>query len=494
MPAPVRLSKSRLVAHRQCPKRLWLQVHRRDLAQRTEAMENRLAQGHLVGAAAHTLYPEGRLIGHADDLAAALRATREALALPGDVTLFEPALRHGPILVRADVMIRRGERWRMIEVKASTKVKDYQVTDAAIQAWVARGAGLAVEHVEVAHVDNRFVYPGGHDYRGLFANADVTAAVEPLQGDIPGWIAAAQRDVAGPMPGVRVGAQCTNPYECEFLAHCAPATALYPVDLLPNGTRLAQALRAEGYADLRDVPADRLHKPVHVRIHRATVRGEAELDAAAAAVLAALPWPRWYVDFETVGPAVPLWPGTRPYQKIAMQWSCHRQDADGTLAHLPSFLARNDEDPRRAFAESLVAAVGPAGPLIVYNAAFEGSVLRQLAERFPDLAPALASMADRLFDLLELARAHYYHPGMMGSWSIKKVLPTIAPDMDYAGLADVRSGDMVEPVWFEMIAPDTTAERREALAAALSTYCERDTLAMVRVAEFLAGSAPRAAR
>ena len=161
----------------------------------------------------------------------------------------------------------------------------------------------------------------------------------------------------------------------------------------------------------------------------------------------------------------------------------------GTVA-----LARNDEDPRRAFAESLVAAVGPAGPLIVYNAAFEGSVLRQLAERFPDLAPALASMADRLFDLLELARAHYYHPGMMGSWSIKKVLPTIAPDMDYAGLADVRSGDMVEPVWFEMIAPDTTAERREALAAALSTYCERDTLAMVRVAEFLAGSAPRAAR
>ncbi|MFO1316554.1 MAG: DUF2779 domain-containing protein [Burkholderiales bacterium] len=482
-----RLSKSRLVAYRQCPKRLWLQVHRPDLAQRTEAVENRMAQGHLVGAAAHTLYPGGRLIGHVDDLAAALRETQEALAQPGDLTLFEPALRTGPILVRADILIRSARRWRMIEVKASTKVKDYHVTDAAIQTWVARGAGLDVERVEVAHVDNRFVYPGDHDYRGLFALADVTAAVAPLQEHIPQWIANAQRDTAGPMPAIAVGPQCTDPYECEFLSHCAPATAEFPIGLLPNGAKLARALRADGFADLRDVPPDRLQNEVHRRIHRATVRGEAELDTAAAVTLAALAWPRWFVDFETVGPAVPLWPGTRPYQKIPMQWSCHRQDADGTVTHLPPFLDRGGGDPRRAFAESLVAAIGTTGPLMVYNAAFEGSVLRQLAEAFPDLAHALAGMADRLFDLLELARAYYYHPQMMGSWSIKKVLPTIAPEMDYSGLDDVHSGDMVEPVYFEMVAPDTPDARRAALAAALLAYCARDTLGMVRVAEFLAG-------
>ncbi|MBK9115012.1 MAG: DUF2779 domain-containing protein [Betaproteobacteria bacterium] len=494
MPAPVRLSKSRLVAHRQCPKRLWLQVHRPELAQRTEAVENRLAQGHLVGAAAHTLYPEGRLIGHVTDLAAAVRETQEALAQPGDLTLFEPALRAGPILVRADILIRRERRWRLIEVKASTKVKDYHVTDAAIQAWVARGAGLDVERVELAHVDTRFVYPGGRDYQGLFAYADVTESIAPLQDQIPAWIADAQRDAAGPMPDVAVGPQCTDPYECEFVAFCAPDGAEFPVGLLPNSAKLARALRAEGFADLRDVPPERLQKDVHQRIQRATLRGEAELDAAAAAALAALPWPRWFVDFETVGPAVPLWPGTRPYQKIPMQWSCHRQDADGTVTLLPPYLDRGGGDPRRAFAESLVAAIGTTGPLLVYNAAFEGGVLRQLAEQFPDLAPALTGMAGRLFDLLELARAHYYHPAMMGSWSIKKVLPTIAPDMDYADLDDVRSGDMVEPVYFAMIAPDTPAERRDALAAALLTYCSRDTLGMVRVAQFLAagGNGPDA--
>jgi hypothetical protein len=172
-----------------------------------------------------------------------------------------------------------------------------------------------------------------------------------------------------------------------------------------------------------------------------------------------------------------------------MQWSCHRQDADGTLAELPPFLDTRGDDPRRPFAESLVAAIGDGGTIIVYNASFERSVLLQLADAFPDLAPALRGMAGRLFDLLPFAREHYYHPAMMGSWSIKRVLPTIAPDLDYANLAAVQSGDMVEPVYFEMIDANTPPARRHALADALLTYCARDTLAMVRVARFLGDSA-----
>ena len=96
-------------------------------------------------------------------------------------------------------------------------------------------------------------------------------------------------------------------------------------------------------------------------------------------------------------------------------------------------------------------------------------------------------MARRLFDLLPFAREHYYHPAMMGSWSIKRVLPTIAPDLDYANLDDVQSGDMVEPVYFEMIDPATPRRATQGAADALLTYCERDTLAMVALAAHLAG-------
>ncbi|MEP7328713.1 MAG: DUF2779 domain-containing protein [Betaproteobacteria bacterium] len=485
----MRLSKSKLVAYKQCPKRLWLQTFHRELGQQSEAVENRMAQGNLVGAAAQLLFPEGRLIAHVFDLSSALRETAEALTQPGDLTLFEPALRTDDVLVRADVLIRRDDRYRMIEVKASTKVKDSHLTDTAIQTWVARGAGLDIERVELAHIDNRFVYPGGGDYRGLFAFADMTDAVVPLQEQIPVWVAAAQRDLAGPMPAIAVGPQCHDPFECEFLAFCTPDSTEYPVELLPNSSKLARALRGDGFVDLRDVPLDRLLRDDHRRIWLATNNGEAHLDASAAAKMNALPWPRYYLDFETVGPAVPMWQGTRPYQKIPMQWSCHRQDADGCMTELPPYLDTTGNDPRRAFAQSLVATIGDDGIIMVYNAVFERGVIMQMAQTFADLAPALRKIASRLFDLLPFAREHYYHPAMMGSWSIKKVLPTVAPDLDYGNLDTVQSGDMVEPVYFEMVSAATTSERKRELETALRTYCARDTLAMVRLASFFAGGA-----
>ena len=481
----MRLSKSRLIAYLQCPKRLWLRLNSPELAAPSEAAANRMAQGNRVGAAAQALFPDGHLVGHVDNLTAALRETDALLAQPGDLTVFEAALQASDILVRADILIRRDGACRLIEVKSSTKVKDYQVTDAGIQTWVARAAGLEVAVTELAHINNQFVYPGGEDYRGLLTHVDISAAVLPVQDQVPDLIAGAQRDMAGPVPQIDVGPQCTDPFECEFRDHCAPVGAEFPVTILPHGGKFARQLRDEGYADLRDVPEERLTKADHLRVWRASRSGEAELSPSAAEKLAALPWPRYFLDFETVGPAVPLWPGTRPYQKIPMQWSCHRQDADGNLVQLPPFLAMGDGDPRRPFAAALVAAIGDDGPILVYNATFERGVILELAAAFPDLASRLQGLAGRLFDLLPFTREHYYHPAMMGSWSIKAVLPTIAPDLDYANLDDVQSGEMVEPVYFEMIDPATGAERKAALERALLIYCERDTLAMVRVADFL---------
>jgi addiction module HigA family antidote len=218
----------------------WLQTYRRELAQQSEAVLNRMAQGHMVGAAAQRLHPEGRLIAHVTDLNAAVRETQEALATPGNITLFEPALRWADILVRADILERRGGTCRLIEVKSSTRVKGYHVTDAGIQTWVLRGAGLTVARTELAHIDNQFVYPGGGDYRGLFTYVDITVAILPLQEQIPDWIESAQRDLAGPMPDIAVGPHCTDPFECEFMAYCAPDAAKYPVALLPHGAKLAR--------------------------------------------------------------------------------------------------------------------------------------------------------------------------------------------------------------------------------------------------------------
>jgi predicted RecB family nuclease len=122
---------------------------------------SRFDTGHRVGEVARSLYPEGRLINHVDDLAAALAETQAALAGEGDLMLFEPAFRHGDVLVRADLLFRRQGRYRLVEVKAATEVKDHHLQDAAIHAWVIEGAGYPVDGASIAHVNSNFVYRGG---------------------------------------------------------------------------------------------------------------------------------------------------------------------------------------------------------------------------------------------------------------------------------------------------------------------------------------------
>ena len=61
-----RLSKSKILAGLQCPKRLYLQTHHPELVQESASAQARFAQGNLLGEVARTVYEDGILIGHDD--------------------------------------------------------------------------------------------------------------------------------------------------------------------------------------------------------------------------------------------------------------------------------------------------------------------------------------------------------------------------------------------------------------------------------------------
>jgi hypothetical protein len=477
------LSKSRILLHRQCPKRLWLKVHRPDLEEVDDSNQARFTTGTYVGELAQQLYPDGVLIA-GDNLGQAVVDT-QAVLTGEQRPIFEATLQAGGLLIRADLMLPEQDGYRMVEVKSSTRVKDYHLTDAAIQSWVAQQADIPLTSVEIAHIDNTFVYPGGGDYQGLFHYADVSDLISSLKDEVPDWINAAQETLSGEEPCIVAGDQCNSPFSCSFIGYCSPNAEDvdgYPPEVLPYGATLAATLRNDGYTDLRDVPEERIEGWKHQRVWRATKSGQAELNPEAGRIIATLPYPRYYIDFETINPAVPVWAGTRPYMQVPFQWSCHIETAKGVMTHC-AYLADGQSDPRRPFAMSLIDAVGTNGPVFVYNAPFERSRMQELAEYYPDLAPALEAAIDRIVDLLPIAREHYYHPNMRGSWSIKAVLPTIAPDLAYDNL-EVANGGMAQDAFAEIMQPETLPERRQLLRDALLLYCERDTLAMVRIAHY----------
>lgn len=480
------LSKSRLLAHQQCPKRLWLQVNRPDLQVVDPALQARMDAGNMVGDLARQMYPKGVLID-GDNLTDAITATEKVLSLPRRIPIFEATFRADGVLVRNDVLAPEPRGYHLIEVKSSTSVKDYHLQDVAVQAYVTEQSGIPLRRVSLMHIDNQFEYPGNGDYQGLFKLADVTADARARLPDVPKWIASAQATLAGSEPIVAPGEQCHDPFDCPFIGHCHPPADpnAFPVEELPYSGKLAPSLRAEGYADIREVPRGRLTSPRHRLMWTALNRGKPVLDKGVRDAMSRLTYPRYYLDFETISFAVPIWAGTRPYQQIPFQWSCHIESHTGSMKHR-EWLADGSHDPRRDFVESLLSTIGPRGTVLAYNASFERKRLEELAEAFPEHEATLLSLMERIVDLLGIARDHYYHPDMRGSWSIKNVLPTIAPELDYGALA-VANGGMAQEVYLQLLSPTATEAEKQQWRTDLLTYCQRDTQAMVEVAHYFEG-------
>lgn len=491
------LSKSKLLAFRQCPKRLWLEIHRKELRSDSTATLASFDVGYQVGDIARRLYDpkgKGKLVDpYAEGFAAAFARTAELLRSAQPV--FEASFSAGGALALADVMLplRKGGKltWRMVEVKSSTSVKDYHRDDTAIQAFVAKSAGVPLASVALAHIDSAWVYPGCDDYQGLLQENDLTAESLAREAEVKSWIADAQK-IAGRRkePVIRTGGQCSDPYECGFLGYCQSQEpqAEYPISWLPRiqSKALKALIEDEGVTDLRHIPDDLLNER-QCRVKAHTLLGKTYFDAPnAAADLAAHKLPAYFIDFETIQFAVPVWKGTRPYQQIPFQFSVHRLSRTGKTEHT-SFLDLSGKDPSKAFAEALIAACGERGPVFVYNAGFETARIKELGERFPRLKKSLLAINERVVDLLRIAEQRYYHPSQQGSWSIKKVLPAVAPDLRYDALDGVQDGGMAMDAFREAISATTTDTRKALIGKQLLEYCCLDTYAMVRLWKFFSG-------
>jgi hypothetical protein len=476
----------------QCLKRVHLEINRKDLAHFSRATEAAFAIGHEVGDIAIELYGgnQGAFIEYnGGNFTAVLAKTEQLMTSMFRTPIFEATLRHGGVLVREDVLLPvdddSGQNWRIVEIKASTRVKPEHIHDCAVQAWVHTGAGYPLSSISLGHINNRFQYAGDGNYDGLFAEHDLTGKVFELLPAVPIWVEEAREAVAGPMPNVPVGQHCTKPYECPFIDYCWPNDSRYPIAGLAGSKKKLGIWVMDGYRDIRDVPSSEISSETQLRIHRVTMEGVPELLSGAQAFAESLAYPRFYLDFETVGPAIPIWAGTRPYQALPFQWSCHIERTPGVMEHA-EFLDLSGEPPMRALAEQMIADLETEGPVLMYTS-YERSVIESLAAMFPDLAGELQSIIERLVDLHPVTKINYYHPDMLGSWSIKAVLPSIAPDMDYAKLEGIQEGMGASSAYIEAIDPQTSAERKEQIREELLKYCKHDTEAMVRLVACFAG-------
>ena len=484
------LSKSRFIAGLQCLKRLYLECYHRELADPVAAGQQAVFDtGTTVGELARQRYPNGVLVAEQyHEHSQAVQSTQALLADFSVPVLYEPAFTFQSIRTRVDVLVRGdGQEFDLIEVKSTGSAKDQHIPDVAIQMYVVEGCGVPVGRAYLMHINTGYVYQGGdYDLERLFSLEDVTdkarayitkQAPEALS---QMWESLQVADTLD----IETGPHCTTPYRCPFFGHCHADEPEHPVRELPGlRNKARERLKEAGIREIGGVPPEFSGLSYMQRRARDSVTtGRPFIGPNLASRLAEIDFPAAFLDFETLGLAVPIYAGTSPYQMIPFQWSLHVRDSDGGLRH-SAFLDDSLDDPRERLIVALLEAMPPEGSIVVYSG-YEARVLRELAQALPQYEGRLLALCNRMVDLLQVVRDGYYHPEFHGSFSIKSVTPVLAPGLAYDDL-EVPEGMAASAAYARLISGDVPESERAAIRESLLAYCERDTLAMVRVYEAL---------
>jgi len=489
MNAQMKISKSRFMAGVQCLKRLYWQVHQPELAGTPDtAAVATMEQGREVGLLARQMFPGGVEVDGSAGLDEAIRITRELVSNREVPAIFEATFEHGGVLVRVDILHRfRDNRWRLIEVKSTTDLKDHHLEDVAIQSRVVSRSGLDLASSCLAHVNRSYVFQGGTiEPRQFFKIRNLTRRVEKLQPKLTFQLRAEFTVLNMPKtPDLPTGRHCTDPVTCEFFDRCNSLRPDDHVGYLPRIQASAvEELAQIGVESIRDIPDD---FPLNERQRRACTSvqtGMPWFSPELSKELRGLKYPLHFMDFETVNPAIPRFPGMRPYDQIPFQWSVHVQKQPGAEPEHYEFLATGANDPRCEFIASLCSNLGKSGSIVVYNATFESQRLSELANWLPEFSGRVKKIQRRLWDLLPVIRNHVYHPAFGGSYSLKSVLPALVPEMTYKGMA-VADGADAGLSWESLVRGTVHGVERERIKKALLDYCGQDTVALVRLLEKL---------
>lgn len=369
-----------------CLKCIYLTVHHPELeAPITPETQALFDQGNIVGVKAREYYPGDELIDNKPwDFTGALAKTRDLLA-NGTTTIYEAAFEYMGCYARADIIQCSPEtkRWRIFEVKSSTKVKPEHYDDVGLQAWIITNNGLPIEQINIIHLNPDCRYP---DLSNLFKEVDVTEEIRSRYLSVKPKVNEIFSTIKQPeVPNIDIGQYCLSPSECGFTQHCwqekkIPALSVFN---LPKINKKKWDFYYEGIIELDDPRISDLNE-LQERVVRCFKTGERYINKELInTTLANWQFPLIFLDFETINPAIPRYDGCRPFQQVPFQFSVHTWLSPESKITHTEFLHDTADDPRPLVIPALIEACGNKGTIVAYYEQFEKDRIKELADYSP---------------------------------------------------------------------------------------------------------------
>lgn len=421
-----------------------------------------------------------------DELEAAVEET--AAVLDEDVPpgqLLRPAFQWEEYVARPDFMrySARQEGWKIYLIRPSTGVRGSYMDEAAMDRLIVKRAGLPVVAVKVIYLNKAYVREGEIDGDALLRESDVTRRSEKRQRTALRLLQTGREILTGEEE-IPPEYRCEMPGPCSVCQREMAALPKHNILTLARGGREARQLYLQGIDTILDIPeSHELSWRQSIQI-RSVRKERLHLDRPRLAeFLADLEYPRAYLDFEAFNTAIPPMQLVSPWEHVPYLFSLHRQETKGAPVRNETFVMEPGSDQRVAMFRELHRLAGDAESLIVFSAAFEAAMIRQLARvaNAPDSGEVLI---EKIRDLLEpFNEFSVYHPDQLGKVSMKRIVP-IFTEESYEEL-EVQDGLEANLAYSKLYfkggeEPETTLRR-------LEDYCIQDTLGMVRLVDRLEG-------
>ena len=485
-----KLSKSTFIRGLQCEKSLYLYKHHYRLKDPTpSSLQAVFDQGTNIGLLAQELFPNGADASPENHfkMVESIGKTLDFIS-QGESIIYEATFQYNNVLAALDILVKVEEGWKAFEVKSSTKVSDTYIKDAAIQYYTITNSGIDLKDISIVHINNQYTKEGALAIHQLFTIESVYDQVLEFLPRIPNEVRRLKNIIEShEVPNVDIGNHCSAPYDCDFKGTCwkhVPDYSVFNISRLNKDKKFD--LYNQGVITLDQIDLSKVSlNPNQVLQVQSEVNGTTHIDIDEIRNFTnGLSYPLYFLDFETIGPAVPKYNGSRPYQQLVFQYSLHIQETLTSKLEHREYLADPSQDPRIKFIEQLIKDCSTSGDIVVYNISFERGKLNDLMEVFPQYSNELGRIVNRMKDLMiPFQQKWYYTPEMKGSYSIKYVLPALVPKLSYSDL-EIKEGGTASNTFLSMVNGTFKGDIKETRMQLLE-YCKLDTYAMVKILEVL---------
>ena len=462
-----------------CPSLGWLLRHDQAKQPSTLGEQMLMDQGMEIEQRARELFPEGTLIEW-ENVSSSIDKTNELISDTRIPVIFSAFFQCDNYRTKSDILIRKDDDWHMTEVKSSVNDKQEFIEDMAYTTMVMKRCGFNVSSVSLLLVSKDFRL--GMDTKALLKEVDHTQEVfDTVILFQQYWERVDKVTGQEDKPVVKLQYQCKG---CALFKDCVGKDIENHIFDLPYlREKKGNDLIELGVVDIKSIPSG-FPLSANQNIVKTSVQENSSfIGTKLKNVLDDIQWPTFYLDFESINTAIPLFPDVAPYTQIPTQFSIHQCSEPGNIISHTPYLSDPSRDCRRELAEKMINALEGEGSIIVYSN-FEKRIINGMINEFNELTDELNPIVDRLVNLETIIRQNVYYPGFHGRTSIKNVAPVLIPEISYDGL-EISDGLSAMAVYVYLHKKKYDGAESEVMKESLLKYCELDSYSLLKLHEKL---------